>query len=148
MVFKITTFHRKYQKSAKKLVLEGLKEHWGSIDPRKNPDLDDISKTYKGSDFFIAWQDDEIIGTGALVHASYQVAEIVRVSVAPKFRRLGFGHRIVNHLVETAKKKGYKKIILETTETWNEVINFYLAFGFKITHRVDGDCFFELLIEN
>jgi hypothetical protein len=34
--------------------------------------------------------------------------------------------------------------VLETTETWMEVIEFYQRFGFQITNYKDGDVYFAL----
>ena len=143
----ITPFHRKYQTAVRKLINKGLGEHWGVVDQTRNPDLDDIANAYKDADFFVASKGEKIVGTGALIHSTDQVAEIVRMSVDFQYRRMGIGHSILNHLVCTAKSKGYKKIILETTETWREVIKFYEAYGFQITHWTNGDCYLELVIK-
>ena len=34
------------QDAVRSLILEGLREHWGSVDPALNPDLDDLATTY------------------------------------------------------------------------------------------------------
>jgi GNAT superfamily N-acetyltransferase len=140
----ITPFQPENQAAVKNLINQGLGEHWGTIDPNKNPDLNDIATTYKKDIFLVAWLDGEIIGTGGLVHRTDKVAEIVRMSVAPQMRRRGIGHSILNYLVQEARRKGFLKIILETTETWHDVINFYLVNGFQITHNKEGDVYFSL----
>jgi ribosomal protein S18 acetylase RimI-like enzyme len=137
-------FHPEDQAAVKALVLAGLKEHWGTLDPTMNPDLNDIAQTYANATFLVAWQNDEIIGTGALVPRSNDTAEIVRMSVAADHRREGIGRKILQRLCEQAKLTGCKQIVLETTETWTEVIEFYQRFGFQITHRLDGDVYFSL----
>jgi amino-acid N-acetyltransferase len=93
-----------------------------------------------------AWLDDEIVGTGALIHRSRRIAEIARVSVALHVRRHGVGHGILDALINHAHKKGYHKIILETTETWRGVIDFYLSYGFQTTHNDYGNVYFKLEI--
>jgi GNAT superfamily N-acetyltransferase len=132
------------QAAVKELVLAGLVGHWGFLDPAKNPDLDDIASTYKDAYFLVAWLDDQVIGTGALVSHSADTAEIVRMSVAAPLRRRGVGRRILQALIDHAKSQGYKRIILETTADWADVVEFYQLFGFQITHYKDGDAFFEL----
>lgn len=144
--FSIRPFNRKYQNAVNNLINEGLGEHWGTIDPSKNQDLDDIEASYKDGDFFVALLDNEVVGTGAIIHSSKQVAEIVRMSVSPKYRRMGIGHSILDQLVTTAITKGYKKVILETTASWTDVIRFYEVYGFKFTHEINGDRYFELII--
>jgi putative acetyltransferase len=140
----ILPFQSEYQSEVKNLVLAGLVEHWGTLDPTKNPDLDDISRTYADGMFLVAWQNDQIIGTGALLPMSNDTAQIVRMSVAASMRRKGVGREILQKLCEQAKNDGYKRLVIETTDTWNEVIQFYTQFGFQITHYLDGDVYFNL----
>ena len=140
----ILPFQPEDQSEVKKLILAGLKEHWGVLDPTKNPDLNDISLTYAEAIFLVARQNDKIIGTGALVPKPDGTAEIVRMSVAANLRRKGIGRKILQKLSEQAKRNGYKRLVLETTETWYEVIEFYKQLGFQITHYLDGDVYFVL----
>jgi putative acetyltransferase len=134
------------QEKVKELVLKGLADHWGELDPTKNPDLNDIVKTYAQDVFLVARLQDRIVGTGALVHRSDELAEIVRMSVAKDLRRQGVGRLILERLITTAEEKGYRKVILETTCTWKEVIAFYLKCGFTVTHEQNGDVYFEMIL--
>jgi putative acetyltransferase len=120
-----------------------LVDHWGFLDEDKNPDLDDIAATYADGTFLVAWRDDEIIGTGAFIPRSEKQVEIVRMSVAKEMRRQGIGQQILSELCKIASEKGYEEVILETTETWQDVIDFYLDYGFEITHHLDGDVYFR-----
>ena len=140
----ILPFQPQHQSEAKRLILAGLEEHWGVLIPGKNPDLDNISISYVDSVFLVALQDGKVIGTGALVPKSDDMAEIVRMSVSTTMRRRGIGKKILNALCLHAKAEGYKRVILETTETWSDAIEFYDRFGFKITHHLDGDVYFAL----
>lgn len=144
----ILPFRSENQTEVRNLVLAGLAEHWGKLDPDKNPDLEDIALTYAEAVFLVAWQDDKIIGTGALVPRSAEIAEIVRMSVAVNLRRNGVGRKILHRLCERAKSDGYKRLVLETTDTWYEVIEFYKKFGFQISHYLDGDVYFVRDISN
>lgn len=132
------------QDEVKQLVLAGLVDHWGFLDPNKNPDLDDIAATYAGATFLVARLAGRIVGSGALVPRGDGTAEIVRMSVACDLRRLGVGRRMLQQLVAQARQAGLRRIVLETTETWQEVVAFYLAHGFRITHHADGDVYFAL----
>ena len=142
-MIKILPFRPKDQPAVKALILDGLVEHWGFLDERKNPDLDDIATTYVNGTFLVAWRNDEIIGTGAFKPHSEKQVEVVRMSVAKEMRRQGIGRQILSELCKTASEKGYAEVILETTETWQDVIDFYLNYGFEITHHVDGDVYFR-----
>ncbi|MBC8233103.1 GNAT family N-acetyltransferase, partial [bacterium] len=95
--------------------------------------------SYANATFLVAWLGDRIVGTGALVPRSEQVAEIVRMSVTADIRRQGIGTKILERLCHEARRLGFQRIILETTSTWHEVIEFYKRFGFRITHHRDGE---------
>ena len=142
-MIEIKPFQHQDQPAAKALILDGLVDHWGFLDESKNPDLNDIATSYTEGIFLVAWMDGEIIGTGAFKPRSARQVEIVRMSVKKDLRRQGIGRRILDELLRRAKESGYKEVILETTETWQDVIDFYLIYGFEITHHLDGDVYFR-----
>lgn len=134
----IKPFESEDQDAVQSLILAGLAEHWEEIDPTLNLDLNDIGACYNDATFLVAWLDGRIIGSGALIPKSGQVAEIVRMSVAPELRRQGIGGKILARLFQEAKKLGFQRIVLETTSTWSDVIEFYKRFGFRVTHHQEG----------
>jgi putative acetyltransferase len=137
-------FQPEDQEAVKRLILQGLEDHWGVLDPTKNPDLDDIATNYANAVFLTAWKNERIIGTGALVPRGESLAEIVRMSVAGELRRHGVGKMILRALCRKATELGISRIVLETTETWHEVIAFYERNGFRVTHRQEGNVYFAL----
>ena len=133
-------FHPTDQDEVKALILAGLGEHFDQIDPSFNPDLNSIRESYADAVFIVAEEANRIVGTGALRPLSLETGEIVRMSVATDIRRCGLGSLILSHLCGEGRALGYSQIILETTATWTEVIEFYKRFGFRITHEVeDGE---------
>lgn len=140
----LAPFQPSDQSAVKALILAGLVDHWGKLDPTLNPDLNDIAVSYKDALFLVAKQGGQVVGCGALVPRDARTAEIKRMSVAAELRRQGLGRQILAALCEEAKARGFRRVILETTKTWNEVIAFYLSFGFRITHYRDGDVYFVL----
>ena len=136
---KILPFRAEDQDQVKNLILAGLGEHWGFIDPTKNPDLNDISSSYANATFLVAWCESRIAGTGALVPSSEGVGRIVRMSVAADMRRRGIGKLLLHRLCERARSAGYRRVILGTEAAWREVIEFYKACGFHVTHLDDSD---------
>jgi ribosomal protein S18 acetylase RimI-like enzyme len=140
----ISPFTPRDQAEAKALILAGLDEHWGSLDPCLNQDLNDITRTYREGIFLVARLAGRLVGTGALRSGPDGTAEIVRMSVACDLRRSGIGRGILDRLVELARQRGYTRLILETTQTWQAAISFYESFGFRRTHLLDGDVYFEM----
>jgi len=140
----IVPFRPEDQQPAKALILAGMEEHWGVLDESKNPDLDDIASSYADGFFLVAWQDGEMVGTGAFRPVSGDTVEIVRMSVKREKRRQGIGHEILTELCWRAYREGYERAILETTASWDEVIAFYQAFGFEVIHQEGGDVYFAM----
>jgi putative acetyltransferase len=140
----IRPFQLEDQPAVKALILEGLGERWGTIDPVKNPDLENIGASYAGGFFRVAVQEGRIIGTGALIPRAEGEAEIRRMSVACDLRRRGLGGAILQRLIEDARSSGCQRIILETTSTWEDAAAFYRKHGFRVTHHEGGDTHFLL----
>lgn len=140
----IRRFEAQDQAAAKRLILAGMAEHWGLLDPNLNPDLNDIGASYADALFLVAWLGEKMVGTGALVARSDDgagkpaVAEIVRMSVASDQRRLGIGNAILRRLCEEGKRLGFRRIILETNANWEGAVAFYQRFGFGVTHYEEG----------
>jgi len=134
--------------TVRSLILEGLREHWGTIDETLNPDLDDLRDAYANGVVLVATESDEIVGTGTIVRRDDRCAEIVRMSVARRHRRAGLGRMLISELVVAAERWDVDRIVVETTASWAEVVQFYERCGFTLTHFVDGefgrDAWFEL----
>lgn len=122
------------------LILAGLSDHWGSIDEMLNPDLDDMTVSYRHGRTVLVRDDDGIlVGTGTIVPRSSTVAEILRMSVAAGRRGDGIGRQIVDELVATAERWGVEVVVLETSTSWSEVVSFYLRCGFSISRVEEGE---------
>ncbi|PJF46481.1 MAG: GNAT family N-acetyltransferase [Candidatus Thermofonsia Clade 3 bacterium] len=134
------------QPEAQALILAGMEERWGALDPSLNPDLNDIAKNYAGGIFLVARWEGQLVGTGALLPEGERTGRIVRMSVARSHRCRGIGARILQALLDEARSRGYRTIVLETTETWDDAIAFYLKHGFRIVARRDGEVHFALTL--
>jgi len=141
----IRPFVSEDQDKCKQLILEGLADHFGgAFDTIKfpNPDLDDISKTYRNDTFLVVESGEEIIGTGALIEEDVKTGtgRILRMSVKREHRRMKIGTKILNELLYTAKDCGYNYLVVETTLNWRNVIDFYLRYGFEIIeYRIEDN---------
>jgi len=143
-MIEILPFRPEDQEPARALILAGLEEYWGTLDESKNPDLRNIAATYQEGIFLVAVMDNKIVGTGAFMPRSVESVEAVRMSVAKDLRGHGIGQQLLHELCRGAYQRGYGKVILETTETWEKAIAFYKTFGFQITHYAEGDVYFSL----
>ena len=129
------------QARAVTLILDGLAEHFNTIDPILNPDLNNIEESYlrQGSLFLVAELDDDLVGTGALVTETEDTGRIVRVSVANSHRRMGIGRLITKHLIQEAYRFHFSQIVVETNDDWYGAIHLYQKCGFTEYDRHDGE---------
>lgn len=140
--FELRSFQPGDQAACKALVLAGLVEHWGFLDPTLNPDLNEISESYAHGCFLTAWREGRLVGTGGFSVLDRETVQVARMSVAKELRGRGIGRAVLEALLAEARRRGFRRAVLETTETWAEVVRFYLGAGFEISHRADGDVYF------
>ena len=79
----IRPFEVSDQAVTRRLILEGLGEHFGFIDETLNPDIDDITAHYivPGHVFVVVQDGNDIVGKGALALKGEGIGQMVRVSV-------------------------------------------------------------------
>ena len=64
--------------------------------------------------FWSLWENDTLMGSGALKFLDKKHGEFKSIRVNDKFRNKGYGLKVINHLIEEAKKLNIKKLSLET----------------------------------
>ncbi len=124
--------------AARAVVLAGLEEHWGSLDPELNRDVDDLGAAYAAGTVVVARDDGAVVGVGVIVPAGPGEAEVKRMSVVRSHRRRGIGNAVLAALVEVAREWGCRAVVLETTTTWTDAVALYRGYGFTHTHDEDG----------
>lgn len=90
--------------------------------------------------FVTAWEDGELLGCGALRELSQVHGEIKSMRTDPKHLRKGVAARILEHLLDTARTRGYQTVSLETGSgaAFEAAVSLYLRFGF-VKGEVFGD---------
>ena len=64
--------------------------------------------------FWSFWENEKLIGCGALKILEDNHGEFKSIRVADKFRKSGMGERIISHLIDQAKQMDIKKLSIET----------------------------------
>ena len=87
----------------------------------------------KSIKFWSLWENNELIGCGALKFLEKKHGEFKSIRVADKFRKNGVGKKIIEYLIDEARKLEISKLSIETGSG-----NFFLParklfskFGFK-----------------
>jgi putative acetyltransferase len=64
--------------------------------------------------FWTAWEDDELLGCGALKELDSSSGEIKSMRTVKTHRRKGVASKILEHIIKQAKRRGYNRLNLET----------------------------------
>ena len=133
-----------------------LKKHFvelRSVSPAGSTHVLDIDGLKDPSiKFWSLWENNKLIGCGALKFLEKDHGEFKSIRVADEFRKKGIGERIINHLIEEAKKLEISKLSIETGagEFFAPARKLFNKFGFKKSepfahYKVDpNSCYFTL----
>ena len=114
-----------------------LKKHFielRSVSPEGSAHVLDIDGLKDPSiKFWSLWEDDSLIGCGALKFLEKEHGEFKSIRVADEFRKKGIGERIINHLIFEAKKLKISKLSIETGagKFFLPARRLFSKFGFK-----------------
>ena len=64
--------------------------------------------------FWSLWEDDQLMGSGAIKFLNKDHGEFKSIRINDRFRNKRNGEKVVNHLINEAKKLNIKKLSLET----------------------------------
>lgn len=82
--------------------------------------------------FWTAWEGGELLGCGAVKELDPNHAELKSMRTATRHLRKGVAKAILTHILEEAKRRGYRRISLETgsMEAFFPAHRLYDSFGF------------------
>ena len=135
-----------------------LKKHFielRSVSPEGSTHVLDINGLKNASiKFWSLWEENKLVGCGALKFLEANHGEFKSIRVADDFRKKGYGKKIIYHLISESKEIGIKKLSVETGSG-----NFFLparklftSCGFKpcnpfAHYKLDpNSCYFNLII--
>ena len=133
-----------------------LKKHFielRSVSPEGSAHVLDIEGLKDPSiKFWSLWENNKLVGCGALKFLEKNHGEFKSIRVADEFKKKGIGERIINHLIEEAKKLKISKLSIETGagDFFVPARNLFSKFGFKscppFAHYKDdpNSCYYTL----
>ena len=82
--------------------------------------------------FWSAWEETELVGCGALKELDPQHGAIKSMRTASKHRRKGIAAKLLEHILEEARRRHYKRVSLETgsMDAFAPAHYLYAKFGF------------------
>lgn len=90
--------------------------------------------------FWSAWQGDDLAGCGALRELDRAHGEIKSMRTAHAHLRKGVGSMLLKHIISEAKRRGYRRLSLETgvMPYFEPARSLYRKFGFSICPPFTG----------
>ena len=133
---KIKTYSDIYKHQVASLIVDIQNREFGiPISLEQQTDLKDIPGFYQiaNGNFWIAFEDENIIGTIALLDIGNHQCALRKMFVHSKYRgkEFGAGQKLLNTLLAWATLKKFKAIYLGTTEKFVAAHRFYEKNGFK-----------------
>lgn len=74
---------------------------------------------------------DEVVGTAALLKLNEETYEIAKMAVTPKAQGKQVGRRLTEALIDRARRKGARKIVLHTDNRLRAAVSLYRKLGFR-----------------
>lgn len=81
--------------------------------------------------FFVAVDDDRVIGCVGLKKIGEKVCEMKRLFVKDEYKGLGVGKRLIETAIEEARVKKYEKMRLDTLKRMDRALELYKRYGFN-----------------
>lgn len=81
---------------------------------------------------YAAWNGDVVVGLGALKQLAPDWGELKSMRTHPKHLRQGVARRLLDHLIEEALRRGYRRLSLETGSgaAFDPALRLYESNGF------------------
>ncbi len=112
-------------------------EHLQSMDLHSPPEsihalnLEQLKQP--GVTFWSAWEQNELLGCGALKELDSEHGEIKSMRTSSLHLRKGVARRLMDHIIQEAKCRGYRRLSLETgsMEAFEPARRLYESLGFQ-----------------
>ncbi|TWE00981.1 putative acetyltransferase [Neobacillus bataviensis] len=83
--------------------------------------------------FWSVWEGKELLGCGALKELDNQHGEVKSMRTSSQHLRKGVARRMLQHIIDEAKRRGYRRLSLETGSmaAFEPARSLYASFGFR-----------------
>ena len=124
-----------------------------SVSPKGSVHVLDIEGLKNESiKFWSLWEENKLVGCGALKFLDSSHGELKSIRVSDNFKNKGYGIKIIDFLISVSKKNGIKKLSVETGagNFFLPARKLFLKCGFKpcgpfAHYKVDpNSCYFSL----
>ncbi|WLR43850.1 GNAT family N-acetyltransferase [Bacillus carboniphilus] len=116
--------------------MDGMKQH-SPLESIHALDLDELKK--QEITFWSVWEHDELLGCGALKELDKEHGEVKSMRTSSQHLRKGVAKLVLQHIMDEARRRGYKRLSLETgsMEAFEPARTLYISFGFHYCKPFD-----------
>lgn len=95
--------------------------------------------THRGGAFWVAERGTMLAGMFGVEPVTPGKAELRRMYVAPEMRRRGLASSLLRHAEDWAKRAGFRKMALATSELQGAALRLYLSSGYALVREESAD---------
>ncbi len=127
----IVSYSPKYAKDFKDLNIAWLEKYFW-VEPHDEDVLGDPEKyiIQPGGTIFFVKENKDIIGTVALMKMEDAVFELTKMAVTPFAQGKKIGQQLMEHTINFAKDKNWRKLIIYSNRKLENAIYIYKKYGF------------------
>lgn len=131
----VVTFDPKYLQAYVDLNRQWI-EHYFRIEPMDTAQLQDPYRNVlePGGEIFFVLENDEVVGTCAMVPHGPNCYELAKMAVNPILRGKGYGDILMQAALNWAKERKANRVILLSNTKLEPAISLYKKHGFQTIH--------------
>jgi GNAT superfamily N-acetyltransferase len=140
MTIRVEPFRDDLARHFEKLNLEWIERHF-QIEERDREVLGNPRREVvdRGGEVFFLLDGDEVLGTCAMIPHGEGVYELSKMAVDPASRGRGLGDRLMVVAIDWARRRGVRRIVLESNTVLVPALELYRKHGFRTTRLGPGD---------
>ena len=96
--------------------------------------------------FYCLTDKDNVIGTVALKKIDDYTVELKALYLDSGYRGKGLGCRLIRKVIDDAKERGYKSIVLDSMSQYKDALRLYEKCGFKDTERYNDNVYADVFM--
>lgn len=105
----------------------------------------DIENAFEA--FYCLIDKDNVIGTVALKKIDDYTVELKALYLDSSYRGKGLGSRMIKKVIDEAKNRGFKRIVLDSMSQYKEALRLYGKFGFRDTERYNDNVYADVFMK-
>ena len=130
-MIEIVGFNRQYSEQFFVLNKAWIEESWHLEDSDKKDLLNPDKIVHDGGQVFFALENQNAIGTVAMIKSSDDKYELAKMTVQDNFRGKGIANMLMDECLKFAKENKAKEIFLISNDSLTIARNLYDKYGFK-----------------